>query len=306
LIDDRSPARRLEALELAIAEWSPYPDTGRVVHEGEGRAGVWIWDQTVVAAALADAGERPQRMSVLPETALQPRGDDGLRLVETLEGCEAQWWAGGLLMASRWWPHPPGEVQWREFRRAAGLEPGSDADAPRAPVALRALERPWIAPTASGALTGRQNVARVYQTLAAALLLLIGIFLGQSVRDQLALANLRQQLTEAGAAAQPRADERTAALSGLEAIKSLRTLDPYPPPLELFAAVSEVVPAGGAHVADWNFANGELAFTIASPTPIDAVSSVKALEAIAGLSGVSVARSDGDRSLRVKLKVLPR
>jgi hypothetical protein len=69
---------------------------------------------------------------------------------------------------------------------------------------------------------------------------------------------------------------------------------------------STIMPQNGARLTDWNFQHGELDFTMTSAAPIDAVANVRTLEAVAGFSNVSLVRSNGDRALKIKLKVAPR
>ena len=66
------------------------------------------------------------------------------------------------------------------------------------------------------------------------------------------------------------------------------------------------MPQNGARLADWNFQDGELDFTMTLAAPIDAVANVRTLEAVAGFSNVSLVRSNGDRALKIKLEVAPR
>jgi len=306
LIDDRSPARRLAALDLAIAQWSPYQDTGRLVQAAQGRAGVWIWDNAAVTDAIIAAGKRPQRMNVLPEAALQPRGDEGLRLIAGLDGYEGQWWQEGLLLGSRWWREPPSVHEWLQFRRACGVPPDETIDRSESIETLSELTTPWITSAAWWRRVGPPDLTRAYQALGAAFLILTGIFLGESASDRATLTDIRRLVAEASTTAEERGADRAAARSGVEAIRNLAALDPFPGQLELFEIASKVVPPNGARITDWTYRSGELEFTLTSPTPLDAVATVKAFDSRGGFRDVTLTRSDGDRSLRVKLKVLPR
>lgn len=303
LIDDPSPSRRLAALELKIAEWSPYAATGRLVQEDGRRAGVWIWDRHAVEATILDAGERPNRVTILPEAAMQPRGTDGLRHLRTWDGYEAQLWIEGLMAASRWWPEAPSAAAWRQFLRAASVPAEALANAEAAqPAALAPLSRPWISASTSGRRV-RINWPRAYLAMAAAYLLLIGAFAGQIAREQRYLHRLEGEIAAAEAAAEPRARDRAEARSALEAAKGLLALAPYPSQLDLLDQVSAVLPQNGARLTDWSFQHGELEFALSSPLPVDVVAAVKALEANPRFGAVATIRSNDDRALKVKLKV---
>jgi hypothetical protein len=307
-LEDSSGAKRLAALELKIAEWSPWADTGRLLQEEEKRTGVWIWDREAVEVQIEAAGLRPERVAVLPETVLQPRGGDGLRHVKTLDGSEGQYWSGGLLVASRWWPEPPDDAEWSRFQRSAGVGPDQFSADAGAPESLAELPRPWL--SASSARSGAgvplaKRVGLAYAALGAAALILIGLFIGQSVGDRLALAKIDQDIAAATAAAQPRAAERANARDGLDTVNRLLTLSPYPSQLELWVKVGNVLPRNGTKLTDWNFQTGELEFTISAPTGVSAPAYVKAMQA-AGFTDVSADHVGGDQFLKIKLKVAPR
>ena len=304
-LDDPSPSRRFAALDFQIAEWSPYEATARLVQEEGKRAGVWIWDRSLVDGAILAAGERPDRVTVVPETVMQPRLTQGLRHVRTLDGSEAQWWEDGLMLASRWWREPPTESDWRQFRRAASIPPDGGA-VPGDAETLELLSAPWSTPSSGRGLVARINWRRTYEGVAAAAIVLFGVFVGQSLRDHLDVRQLQRDIAEAEAAAQPRAQERARARNGLGDIENLRALDALPGQLDLFARISRVMPQNGPRLTDWNFQHGDLDFTMTSAAPIDAVANVRTLEAVAGFSNVSLIRSNGDRTLKIKLKVAPR
>ena len=307
LMADPSPSKRLAAIDLKIAEWSPYGDTARLVHEDGRRTGVWIWDRSAVDAQIEAAGLRPDRVTVLPETALQPRGENGLRHVKTFDGSEGQWWVDGLLAASRWWPEPPDEAEWIRFQRAAGVPPESAIDAAGLPQALLELPRPWLSGTTfrPGA-SSAQRVMPAYWALAAAYVLLIALFIGQTIGDRLTLGRIDSDVAAATAAAQPRMAERADARSGLDAINRLQALSPYPSQLELFVKIDDIIPRNGTKLTEWSFQAGELEFTVDAPTGVVAPAYVKALQGVAGFTDVSAEHVGGDKVLKVKLKVKPR
>ncbi|MFX6269947.1 hypothetical protein ABTF75_19175, partial [Acinetobacter baumannii] len=79
---------------------------------GDGHAGAWLWDQGAVEAAIADAGEDPEAVLIVPETAVQQPGTSGARLLRLNDGYEGQAWQNGLLRASRYWLSPPSADEW--------------------------------------------------------------------------------------------------------------------------------------------------------------------------------------------------
>jgi hypothetical protein len=306
LMEDPSAGKRLAAIDLKIAEWSPWADTARLVHEDGRRTGVWIWDRAAVEAQIAAAGLSPAKVTVLPETALQPRGPDGLRHVQTLDGSEGQYWIDGMLAASRWWPQPPDDAEWVRFQRAAGVPPDAAQDSPGLPEILPELPRPWLSGSnfRSASASGKR-VKPAYWALAAGYVLLVGIFAGQAVGDRLALGRIERDIAAATAAAQPRMAERADARSALDAVTRLEALSAYPGQLELLARILDIVPKAGTKMTAWNYQTGDLEFTVEAAAGVDAPAYVKSLQSLAGFSNVSADHIGGDKVLKIKLKVAP-
>jgi hypothetical protein len=307
LMEDANPSKRMAAIDLKIAEWSPYADTASLVYEEGLRIGVWIWDRAAVAAQIEAAGLRPDRITVLPETALQPRGTNELRHVATLDGSEGQWWVDGLLASSRWWPVPPDEAEWIRFQRAAGVPPESALQSPGEPLLLAELPRPWLSGSTSRAGSiGSFPVKPAYWAVGAGYALLIGLMIGQSFGNRNALDSIEADLAAATKDAQPRAGERSDARAALDAVTRLAALSPYPSQLDLFTRVTGILPRNGTKVTDWSYQSGQLEFTVSAPSGIDAPAYVKAFQNVPGFANVSADHAGSDKVLKIKLKVAPR
>lgn len=109
---------RAQALRLQVAQLSPFADTGHCVVWQGGKALLWMWDAALVRQAMAEAGVAAKRAQVWPESLLYAPGVPGARLVQALQGVEAQIWDdGGALVMSRWWPAPPDAAEWLVFER---------------------------------------------------------------------------------------------------------------------------------------------------------------------------------------------
>lgn len=110
-------ADRAASLRTLALGWQPFVDAQVVV----GQRGAWgiavAWDRAALAEQLRVAGCAPQRLRLLPEPLLQPPMQHGLRLLRGIDGCEAQYWHGGMLRVTRWWPEAPDATQWLEFER---------------------------------------------------------------------------------------------------------------------------------------------------------------------------------------------
>jgi hypothetical protein len=303
LLDDSNAAKRMAALDLRITEWSPYADTARLVYDDGKRIGVWIWDRAAVDAQIEAAGFRPDRITVLPESALQMRGQNGLRHVQCFDGSEGQYWIDGLMVSSRWWPAPPDDAEWVRFQRAAGVPPDVALETAGVPELLPELLRPWVTGSTLRAGRGSFRAGPAYLALGAAYLLVIGVYLGQSVTNQVAVASMEADLQTATHDALPRAGERNEALTALDAVRRLKALTPYPGQIELWAKVAGVLPRNGTKVTDWIYQGGQLEFTVSAPTGVDAPNYIKAFQAVPGFSGVSADHAGSDKVLKIKLKV---
>jgi hypothetical protein len=84
ILPDAVAARKVDALTLEIERLSSFSDSGSHYDLGTGFAGIWIWDQAAVRVAAESIGIDVSRLQILPETALRPSADDGVRLVAAL------------------------------------------------------------------------------------------------------------------------------------------------------------------------------------------------------------------------------
>lgn len=121
---------QFSALRGQLAAWQPFPEARYWVQWAGGCA-------SVHACAAEGLLELSPRTTVLPEVCLRAPLQDGLRLLQCIEGFEGQFWADGRLRASQWWPALPEPVDWISFVRASG----------HAPVPMPAAEAPpWGLP----------------------------------------------------------------------------------------------------------------------------------------------------------------
>jgi hypothetical protein len=288
---------------LKVREWAPYEEFGFQLDLSREAARVWVWDAARVRGAMLALGVKPGRVAVLPETALQERPGDGLRLLACLEGFEGQYWRGGELKASRWWAATPSPVQWLDFQRAAGVAAPSHGDPP-APEQPAWRSRPWV--NSGGNWRHGVEHRSPEVVLATAALLLAGhAYLGGSIaRDAWTLSDLDGRMRSAERRSAPAISERERALTNVKFLGDFATLDPYPSQLELFARIAEKLPANGARIIAWSYQSGDLQFTIFSPnSPPDILFYVKTYSAVERLTDVTADRAEGNRSIRIKAHV---
>lgn len=288
-----------DAAALKAREWAPYAETGYHLDLNGDAARIWVWDAAKVRDAMLALGVRPGRVTVLPETALQAPHEDGLHLVECLEGVEGQFWAEGGLKASRWWPEVPASGQWLEFVRATGMPVHALPHVPP-PEQPAWRGRAW---TNSGAGMELERRGREVALAGAALVLAGYAYLGGSlVRDARSLAVIDDRLGEAQRRTAPVIADRERALATLDYLTGFAKLDPYPAQLPVLARVAENLPSNGAQLAAWSYQTGDLQFTVFSPaSSLDILFYVKTYSSVPGFTDVTAERAESPRSLRVKL-----
>jgi hypothetical protein len=303
---DASNDRQLDALRLQIERLSPFVESGSHFHFGANFINLWLWDAQVVSDAATAIGIDLRRVSVLPESALQPAGE-GVRMIECLDGVEGQCWNQGSLVASRWWPTPPDSRNWVLFQRGAAVSPDRLTTNPPAAVALPWLPRPWTNSRTDG-WGGISNIDLRLAAAGIAVALLIGYdYLGMEwLRLSWARSAVERQITVHSAEVAPTVEARIAALENAGVIQRLRRLDPYPSQLSLMARVADILPKNETHLTEWSYDRGQLEMTVAADHPLDAVFFVRALERVDGFKSVAVERAGGgDNSLRIRLTVEP-
>jgi hypothetical protein len=304
---DLSPAKREAALRLKILEWSPHATPGMLIDWADTEAGVWIWDQSKVEEAIRAQGLDPKRVLVVPESALAEPGEDGARIVASIEGLEGQAWRDGLLVASRWWPEPPQPEEWRRFQRAAALAPGLQSAVPPEPWPPVWRDTPWPR-------TRRRWIAVVSEAgrmrLAAAALIVLAlplVYEGATLaRLKVKTASVERNLAELRQKADPVMRQRMAAQTAMECVRALLALEPYPDQLALLARVGGQLPPNGTALGDWSFQNGELRFTVTHPsTPLDSSQYVRLFEALNMFERVRAEPQGDGKALLIQAKLRP-
>jgi hypothetical protein len=307
LVPNAAVARQSEALALQIKRLAPFAETGSHHDLGTHFASLWLWDQRAVQQAAETVGVDLARISVLPETALRPPAADGVRLIETIEGVEAQSWIGGSLAASRWWATAPDSRAWTLFQRGASIAADRITSAPPSPARLDWLDHSWTrARSTSGFDVGRVDFRLVAVVSAAMLLIAYGYLGAEWLRLDRALSAVATEGAAVASASTPTRRARSAALDNAAVIRALQGLDRYSGQLAVFARVTEILPKNETHLTEWTWEHGQLEMTVAADHPLDALYFVRSLEKIDGFKNVAAERAGGDNSLRIRLTVDPK
>ncbi len=293
---------RARALKLLIDEASPYQATGFLAEWGLGRAGAWLWDKDAVEAAIEAVGEDANSMHVLPETAVQQQGPDGARLVEVLDGFEAQAWQGGLLRASRYWPQPPDQAEWIRFLRASSdvtILGSAAVDA----VSPAWLERPW--PRRSvGSVLGEFKGWKVAAAIGCVAVAPFAYQVGQvgSLIHERGRFETRIRAMETEAA--PVLAARDAAMRSAARVRQIEALQPFPSPLETMARIAEKLPTNGTIFQDFSYQQGDVRFTLTGQPAFDATFFVRGLSSVPIFTDVNAESSPTPSQLTLRLKLL--
>jgi hypothetical protein len=270
-----------------------------------GHASVWAWDRAQLAEAFAEA-RRPLR--AVPESALHEPLEDGLRLLVGLDGFEAQQWASGELIASRWWRERPDAMAQLAFQRDCGLS--SEAQLPDLPVVDSPLApRPWMRLAPLGAANGLLAPAELlgYAALALALgvpTLALGV---DAVRLHRAKASVDEQLATVAAQSQGALAMRERAFSAADQARALAELQPLPGPLVHMLAIARSLPEGsGSTLREWEQAEGRLRLLIDVGTQdASGAEYVRALEQTGLFSDVKLLTQANPRQIGFSMSIKP-
>jgi hypothetical protein len=308
LLPQATAARQRDALELQIGRLSPFAETGSHWHFGPDFISLWLWDAAAARSAGEAIGVDVDRLRALPEPVLRPPGADGVRLIETADGVEAQCWTGGAPAASRWWAASPDRQAWLLFQRGASVPPERMTPLPAVPQRLDWLASPWTQARSGGSFDLTALDPRLAAAAAAGLLLIAYGYLGAEwLHQRVELSRTEAAITAQMRQGEPQLTARTAALDNQAAIARLRELDRYPAQLALMARVAGMLPNNGqVRLADWSWDDGHLELTVAAGQPLDSLFFVRSLERVDGFRGVGVERAGSDNSLHLRLTVAPR
>jgi hypothetical protein len=299
-LDGIDAANRRSALRAQLLAWSPFDDCEyRAVIQRDCAVAV-AWDRGVVRALLAQASA-PDDAVIEPELWLrEPMSGDGLRVIDALEGVDVQWWRGGALAASRWWPRRPREPEATEWLRTLGV--GSDGvtslpiDSNPAWLSKRSVEPIDL----DGLASSTTRIERI--TVGVVALVLVGFSAAQvhqlhdsrqrTIAMQSELDRLQQEAAPAIAArdvALGLAREATAVATQLSAVSSL----------EVLQHLAEVTSGGGVLLKELDLTGTKLRLSLEVPTQVARGNVVRDLQAGGWFTGVTEVNDSGNRGWTV-------
>ncbi len=304
----RLPAnKRRSALKLQLLQWSPFASSGHAVVWQDGMASVWCWDRAAVDGRVAESG-RKERFSVIPETLLRTPSQEGLRLIECLDGVEAQYWNQAQLLHSRWWPQAPAPSELLAFQRDCSL--ALHEQQPQMPLQEIALAaRAWAPFSGVDAAPGEMALPEMalYASLALALgLPAIALSIGQ-LRVAGAVKERQQQIAQLRSASRAVLEARDVALTAQSRLNTIQGLQQFTDPLGLMVGVTRALPVQGAYLKEWDVADGRLKILVVSPTAeVSGAAYVSALEHSGLFTRVKIVTQVDPRQIGFSMDIVPR
>lgn len=288
------PSKRPAALRLQCASWAPFANPQFGARLTGAIAEVFAWDATALQQALDAAGVSLPGSRCFPEPVLKEAPPDGIRLLATIDGYEAQVAANGCLAESRWWPELPGAAEWINFQRAAGIAADKQSLDVPAPVAL-SLRAPWPDYGAVDDLATRlpwvEHVA--YAALFGALGLPLAWYGVEAFRAHRDLAALNAKLETAERESAPALAAREAAISAEGGLRPLVAAFGAPSALSVLAAVSRGIPDDGTQVREFEYRDRGVRIVLAPSPSLGGSSLIQALENAGMFRDVAVTAGAG-------------
>lgn len=297
-----APSQRRAALAGLLLAWSPFErsEFAAVVSGSVGLGLAWDAETEV---ALRGPGPPRRAPRLLPELLLRQPHDEGLRVVQTLEGCEAQLWHQGMPLVSRWWPMAPGGEDWDAFVRdteALVRRHGLTALSTLPPPAVDPgwLRRPWVASfnprQAESALAHWERLA--YTALSCGLLGLTGLAAHRAVQayQQLDWAQAQQQQLRIEISPALAARERALGLA--TRAQALSQTFATVLPIELLSAVAQALPARGVTLRELDYTESRLVIGLELAPELQRASVIDALQASAWFADVKEGREQPGRN----------
>lgn len=296
------PAERLAALRMQARAWSPFESTAcRLSPQGE--IGLVVaWDARQADADLRAAGLAPERCDLVVEPMMRRPLHDGVILQRCLEGFEGQYWRGGVLQASRWWPVGPDLGEWRLFLHTVPGE-GLSEVGPALPAVLDLpwLGKPWVS------LQGVNGDAQQADGRESRVLLVAGLalaFFAGVVGKQWWDVDQQQRRREAEIAALrdvggPVLAQRDRALAAAALAQQWSQWLNEPLPIEVIAHLHEMLGKTGSQVRELELAGSTLRLALQLTPQASRSAIVRELQAGGWFKDVAEARVDSQRGLMV-------
>lgn len=284
----------VKAAILAHRSKAPYEEPGLFAVEKSQSLLIWVWDAKFVAGVIAASPLNGKTVTIVPESALF-EGADGVRLVQGLDGVEAQLWHESTLKASQWWPSVPDLPSLSLFLRGAGA---ALQDAP-----LEAVEPQLLRSIPRDASQSSDGQLRSFGVLAAGIVAALAV--GWMMFSVGQVLRLSQEIESAqGLATDPAlrtgAAARSAAVADAARLRSISQFNALVDPVVVLSEIQPILARGGIVISSWESREGQATFDIQVPPALELEGFVKELNTTTSLDDVSVSPSNAAGLLTVR------
>ena len=287
---------RRAVLRNLLLAWAPFDQAEyRVVWQGDAALAV-AWDRVVVDRLLSSAGGS-RSIALWPETFLrEPPSQDGLRVLQCLEGVEAQLWHGGSLQASRWWPQLPDALEAQTWLHSLGANAVAGSALPAlSPAAWR--RRPWADLQSLDGLSS--TTSRLERVAVGAALVGLAALTGAQAHQVLAAYEAGQAvqrdrqrlLLEAAPVLAARERAETLAREAESLAEQMNGVSP----LDVLRHLADVLPARGVTLKELELSGPQLRLAVELAPELQRSALVKDLQSGGWLSKVAEARDNSNR-----------
>lgn len=299
-----SGRKRAAALRLKISAWSPFQETGYAVQWSGDQVSVYAWDADAVQDRISAHGYRPSDFEIVPAAFMQDPLETGIRLAVTSDGYEGQVWRSGHLAITRWWNTLPSPQEWAMFRRSAG-QVGEIADLDYAEtITAEWLERAWTNASSSGdLLTQVISNKQALVWVGTAALIPCAFLVSQWLTYVIAGQSVQRSIAAIEETSLQSRQQRSAALSALDAVEDYLSLKRHPDQIEIMSAAHNILRRFPVILSNWDYDDGDLQFGLESEENMDSRAFISAFEESAMFSQVS-ASTRGER-LILRMRVAP-
>jgi len=249
---------------------------------------VFAWDSKKMKQAIREQGLDPSACEIIPESFIRKPHYNGIRLVETGGGIEAQIWVNGLIKLSRWWNRTPNKEEWALFTRSGG---NMIADPPTKIPSISHplwLDLPWHQNLINSMILGqlRRNKKFLLTSLSIALIPFF-FFLSQWTTLTIMEKSVQEDISKVKNESTKIRIERGEAISALEKVEGFLFLNQYPYQIEIFSRAHNLLGPYNITMSTWNYNQGELEFSFQSRNDIDPRILITAFEEDGLFSNVS-------------------
>lgn len=292
--------RRKSALKLKVDAWSPFSNTDYVAAWSNNKASVFAWDADDLSNRVLKHGYDINSCDIVPEAFLRRPHTDGIRLIDSIDGIEAQVWNNGFLETTRWWAAEPPKQEWSLFLRSAGMPSSTSTPAVEAP---DWMDFPWNNAALSNNMFSQALRNDRFVAFVCILLLAPCVFFSfEALSYSVLAARNGQSIKQIEEDTRPIRLDRTRALTALDTVEDLISLNPYPHQIEILARAHNLLRPHTITLANWDYDEGALEFGILSDSDMDPRVFITAFEEDPMFSEVSASTSGQRLVLRMSIE----